>query len=42
MGLGGHKPTHSNQTPNTMRRIVGVRLRVIISVVKRETTQITS
>ena len=42
MGLGGHKPTHSNQTPNTVRGIVGVRLRVIISVVKRETTQTAS
>ena len=41
MGLGGHKPTHLNQTPNTAVLIVGVRLRGIISVVKRETAQTT-
>ena len=39
MGLGGHKPTHLNQTPNTNGIAVGVSLRGIIFVDKRETTQ---
>jgi hypothetical protein len=39
MGLGGHKLTHSNQTPNTVRDVVGVSPRGIISAVKRETAQ---
>jgi hypothetical protein len=39
MKMGGHQPTHFNQTPNTVETILGVRLRGITSVVKRETTQ---
>jgi hypothetical protein len=39
MKLGGHPPTHFNQTPNTVETILGVSLRGITSVVKRETTQ---
>jgi hypothetical protein len=42
MGMGGHQPTHPNQTPNTVKITSGVSLRGITSVVKRETTQIAS
>jgi hypothetical protein len=31
--------TQSNQTPNTVSEALGVSLRAIMSVVKRETTQ---
>ena len=40
--VGGVKLTESNQTPNTVDGNQGVRLRVLTSVVKRETTQTTS
>ena len=39
MGLGGHKPTHPDQTPNTAVLIVGVSPWEIISMVERETAQ---
>jgi len=39
MNGGGHQPTSFNQTPNTQVTIPGVRLRGIIFVVERETTQ---
>ena len=42
MGIGGHQPTYSNQTPNTVKTILGVRLWGITSMVKRETTQTAS
>jgi hypothetical protein len=42
MGQRGHKPTLSNQTPNTVCHVVGVSLREIISAVKRETAQTVS
>ena len=40
--LGGHKLTEAYQTSNTIETSSGVRLRVIRSVVKRETAQIDS
>ena len=40
--LGGHKLTETYQTTNTNETAFGVRLRVIKSVVKRETAQIDS
>ena len=42
MGIGGHQPAYPNQTPNTVKIISGVSLRVITSVVKREATQTAS
>ncbi len=39
MGKGVAKPTESNQTPNTVTVIMGVRLRVRRSVVERATAQ---
>ena len=40
MGLGGFPPTLPIQTPNTVNRIMGVSLRGISFVDKRETAQI--
>ena len=42
MGIGDHQSTYLNQTPNTVTHTSGVRLRVITSVVERETTLIAS
>ena len=42
MKCGAHQATAFNQTPNTVTIISGVRLRGIISVVKRETAQTAS
>ena len=42
MGIGDHQSTYPNQTPNTVERTSGVRLRVITSMVERETTQTAS
>ena len=39
MGMRGYQPTYSNQTPNTVKTISGVRLWGITSIVERETTQ---
>ena len=38
-GLGAYPATRLNQTPNTVRAALGVRLRGIIFVVERETTR---
>jgi hypothetical protein len=38
-GLGGTKPTKSNQTKNAINPNLGVRLRGISPVVERETAQ---
>ena len=39
MGYGSYQITEPNQTPNTGKCSTGVRLRVIRSVVERETAQ---
>ncbi len=39
MGTGPSPGTKLNQTPNAVTGFMGVRLRVIIFVVKRETAQ---
>ena len=38
MGIRSYPLAYPNQTPNTVKFISGVRLRVITFVVKRETT----
>ena len=42
MDLGTYPVTHSNQTPNTVTIIAGVRLWGISFMVERETAQIAS
>jgi hypothetical protein len=42
MGIGGHQPTFPNQTPNTVKTILGVSLWVITFIGERETAQTVS
>ncbi len=42
MEIGGYPLTYSNQTPNTVVFVVGVRVWAIMFMLKRETTQTAS